>query len=67
MRKKYQPFDFELNKPPIRVTGKGVRVTPPRANKLNIVLEKRDFELVVTGFDPHRDLKIKTTTSLDTE
>ncbi len=63
--KRYQPFDFELNKPPIRVRGKGVKAALPRPNTLNIFLKTRDFELIVTGFDPHRDLKIKTMTSLD--
>jgi hypothetical protein len=34
-------------------------------NALRLVLENPDFRLMVIGFDPNRDLKIKTTTSLD--
>jgi hypothetical protein len=64
--KKYQLFDFELNKFPIVVSGKGLKVASLKPNALQIVLEERDFRLMVSGFDPNRDLKIKTTTSLDT-
>ncbi len=63
--KRYQPFDFELNKFPMVVKGKGLRATVLRPNAIQLDLEKADFTLMVTGFDPNRDLKIKTTTSLD--
>ena len=63
--KKYRTFDFELNKPPIRVSFGGIKATILKPNVLNLVLEKRDFELLVTGFDPNRDLRVRTTTSLD--
>lgn len=63
--KKYRAFDFELNRPPIRLKGKGLTVTLKESNKLQIILEKKDFMLLVTGFDSHRDLRIKVRTSLD--
>ena len=63
--KKYQAFDFELNKFPMMVKGKGLKATVLRPNALQLNLEAADFKLAVTGFDPNRDLKIKTTTSLD--
>ena len=62
---RYSQFDFELNKPPIRVSGKGLKVSISKSNMIHIVLEERSFQLLVTGFDPNRDLKIRTTTSLD--
>jgi hypothetical protein len=64
--KRYSNLDFELNKPPIRISGKGLKAGILKPNLLRIVLEERDFHLSVTGFDPKRDLKIKTTTFLDT-
>jgi hypothetical protein len=57
--KKYQPFDFELNKPPISIKGKGVKASVIKSNALQIVIEQPEFRLSVTGFDPRRDLKIK--------
>ncbi len=62
---RYSQFDFELNKPPIRVSAKGLQASVPKSNMIRIVLEERGFQLLVTGFDPNRDLKIRTTTSLD--
>jgi hypothetical protein len=59
--KKYQPFDFELNEPPINIRGTGVKASIIKSNVLQIAIVQPDFSLSVTGFDPHRDLKIKTT------
>lgn len=58
--KKYQPFDFELNKPPIAVKGKGIRASAIKSNALQVEIKHLEFCLSVTGFDPRRDLKIKT-------
>ncbi len=63
--KRYRIFDFDLEKPPIKVKAAGVRVQHPRANVLHLILEKKDFQLHLTGFDPNRDLKIRTTTTFD--
>jgi len=63
--KRYRTLDFELDKPPIKVKATGLRVQHPRANVLHLILEKKDFQLHLTGFDPNRDLKIRTTTSFD--
>jgi hypothetical protein len=62
---RYSQFDFELNKPPIRVSAKSLKASISKSNIIHIVLEERGFQLLVTGFDPNRDLKIRTTTSLD--
>jgi len=62
---RYSLLDFELNKSPIRVSAKGLKASVSKPNVIRITLEERDFQLLVTGFDPNRDLKIRTTTSLD--
>ena len=59
--KKYQPFDFELKESPINIRGTGVKASIIKSNVLQIAIVQPDFSLSVTGFDPHRDLKIKTT------
>ena len=64
--KRYQPFDFELNKSPIKIKGKGVEVSILKSNILQILIKKVDFRIAVTGFDPHRDLKIKTAPGVET-
>ena len=38
-----------------------MKVSIPKANVLHIILEEATFQLSVTGFDPKRDLKIRTT------
>jgi hypothetical protein len=63
--KRYRPFDFEINKSPIVVQGKGLKASMLRGNAILLQLEEPEFKLMITGFDPNRDLKIKTTTSLD--
>ncbi|MBN1626672.1 MAG: hypothetical protein JW944_09125 [Deltaproteobacteria bacterium] len=63
--KLYSHFDFELNKPPIRASGKGIKASISKSNIIHIVIERPDFQLLLTGFDPKRDLKIRTSTSLD--
>jgi hypothetical protein len=49
----------------MRVSAKGLKAAISKPNMIHIVLEERGFQLLVTGFDPNRDLKIRTTTSLD--
>jgi hypothetical protein len=63
--KRYKKFDFQLDKPPIRMKATGVKVQIPKPNMLFLFPEKKDFQLNVTGFDPNRDLKIRTLPSVD--
>ena len=58
--KRYQPFDFTLGKPPIKVKGKGIKASVLGPNALQLTIENPKFQLIITGFDPNRDLKIKT-------
>ena len=64
--KRYQPFDFELNRSPIKITGKGVEVSILKSNTLRVSIKEVDFRISVTGFDPHRDLKIKIVPGVET-
>lgn len=63
--RKYSIFDFDLDKPPIRISAKGIVVKVARQNIIQLELQTRDCWLQITGFDSKRDLKIKTMTSLD--
>jgi hypothetical protein len=58
--KRYQPFDFSLSEAPIRMRGKGVKASIVKPNALRLFIENPKFILTVTGFDPNRDLKVKT-------
>jgi hypothetical protein len=54
--KKYQKFDFELNKIPIKTIPKNCRFEFPQPNVVRLEPYKEDFELIITGFDENRDL-----------
>ncbi len=63
--RKYNAYDFDLSKPPIRISAKGLTVNIAKQNMVQLTLETRECWLQIIGFDPKRDLKIRTTTSLD--
>ncbi len=63
--KRYKQFDFQLDKLPIRVKATGVQVKIIKSNMLFLFLEKRDFQLNLTGFDPNRDLKVRMLPSMN--
>lgn len=56
---KYSPFDFEVDKAPIKVKNLGARIRAKIKNQLIIQIEKPDFSVEVTGFDLRRDLRVK--------
>ena len=58
--KKYTPLDFDLNKPPIKIQVQGANLLLNKENIIQIEVQKGNFKLTVTGFDMHRDLRIKT-------
>jgi len=58
--KKYRPFDFSLKEEPIKIRGKGVKASILEPNALKLFIEDSKFVLTVTGFDPNRDLRVKT-------
>ncbi|MFQ5449999.1 MAG: hypothetical protein ACE5E9_05185 [Nitrospinaceae bacterium] len=57
---KYSPFDFEMGKPPIQIKVDRARIAATRENRLLIQIENPDFAVEISGFDPHRDLRVKT-------
>ncbi len=56
---RYDPFDFSLDVPPIKIDASGAALTRAEANKLEFKVEHEGCSVVVTGFDPKRDLKIR--------
>lgn len=65
--KRYKTFDFQLDRPPITLLASGVKTQILKPNVLSLILEKPNFRFTATGFDPNRDLKIKTLPSFDAE
>ena len=59
--RKYNAADFDLNQPPVRYKDelKGIEITSVEKNELVFEVKDRDFGIVVTGFDPERDLYVK--------
>ena len=58
--KKYTPLDFDLNKPPIKIQVQGAILLLNKENIIQIEVQKGNFKLTVTGFDIHRDLRVRT-------
>jgi hypothetical protein len=61
--RKYSITDFQLDHEPIRIQAEGVHVEIPEPNRLVVYPEQDSFEVVVTGFDPNRDLFLQARTS----
>ena len=64
--KRYESLDFEVNKPPIDVRVSGAKIMQCVQNMIQVALEKPGFDLIVTGYDTNRDLRIKTAAVGDT-
>jgi hypothetical protein len=58
--KQYTPLDFNVRRKPLKVALKGAKLRFCRHNAIQIRVERGDFQLSITGFDPHRDLRVKT-------
>jgi hypothetical protein len=58
--KKYTPLDFDVSRSPIQIKLDGGRILRRQANILQIEVLNGAFQLAVAGFDPHRDLRVKT-------
>lgn len=56
--RQYDLFDFELNRPPFRISAEGASCEAGR-NCLQVTVQRKDFEIEVRGFDPKRDIRIK--------
>ncbi len=58
--KKYNPLDFELSKGPISIKSEGVRIVSVETNGLRCEILRDDYRIEISGFDPTRDLRVKT-------
>jgi hypothetical protein len=53
---RYRPDDFRLDEPPVTIERQGAFIVERGSNRLVMAIHQKDFSLVVTGFDPNRDL-----------
>ncbi len=58
--KKYTPLDFDVSLPPLNIQVSGAKLLLNKHNAIQIEVQQGDFKLAITGFDMHRDLRIKT-------
>lgn len=58
--KKYTALDFDVSRPPIKIQAQGANILLNKENTIQIEVLNGSFNLAVTGFDMHRDLRIKT-------
>jgi hypothetical protein len=56
---RYSPLDFALDREPIALETAGLVVGAVADNAMDLQITGQEFELTVTGFDEHRDLRIK--------
>ena len=59
--RKYDQADFDLRRSPIKydMQMSGVSIKSASANRMLVAVERAEFNLEVTGFDPNRDLYVK--------
>jgi len=65
--KKYNACDYRLEEPPIHIANTGLTDLRPSGQRLDFIATAIDFHLEVSGFDLHRDLKLKVEERSDTE
>jgi hypothetical protein len=58
--KQYAPLDFDVSQRPFKIRVGGALIRQNKHNVIRIEIQKSNFKLEVTGFDRHRDLRIKT-------
>ena len=57
---KYTSLDFDVSQPPLFVQVSGAKLLLNKHNVIQIEVQQGNFKLAITGFDMHRDLRIKT-------
>jgi hypothetical protein len=62
---RYRPDDFRLDEPPVTIERHGAYIVERGNNRLVMAIHQRDFSLVVTGFDPNRDLFLQASAQGD--
>jgi len=65
--KRYDPADFDLSRPPVRVGVRAAQIAACGGNELLVRLEGEDFHIEVCGFDENRDLYVKVEAVEDAE
>lgn len=58
--KKYTSLDFDVSQEPIQVKADGVKLMLAKENAIQFEVIRSDFKVKVTGFDTHRDLRVRT-------
>ncbi len=58
--KKYTPLDFDTSKAPVEIQIQGAKLLLNKENIIQIEVLRGNFKLTVTGFDMHRDLRVRT-------
>ena len=56
----YTSLDFDVSKDPIQIKADGVKLMLGKENTIQIEVVRSDFRVTVTGFDTHRDLRVRT-------
>jgi hypothetical protein len=65
--KKYDARDYRLEEAPIRIASSGLKDLRPQGQSLDFMATATDFHLEVSGFDLHRDLKLRVEERSDAE
>jgi len=56
---RYSPLDFELDKPPLAIKPRNVRIHRVVRNRIYAEAAAEAFSLELTGFDPNRDIIVR--------
>lgn len=56
---RFNPLDFDFQKGDVTIEAEGASVTVVSANELRIEVHAPDFSVIVSGFDPERDLFLR--------
>jgi hypothetical protein len=62
--RKYSPLDFDLARAPFEVLTKGAHVQSQAGNRLQVIVAAPEFTVLVQGFDPHRDVRVRVVVPL---
>jgi len=55
---KYSPWDFDLSDDSMKIESRGIWNITRNDQTMQFEIADKDFEISVSGFDPHRDIKV---------
>lgn len=61
--KKYNALDFDLSSPNFTISAEGAEVLNRKHNHLEVEIVSDEFDVVVSGFDPERDIEVRAVLS----